>query len=122
MDKGKIKASDSEVLRQEGQSSFNQEATKENPLRYAKDMDQLYNAVISRSPKSLTNSDWEIFNNILHKPYQEQPVSPSDSSYTVYSSEIHSDDDFKTKEAKLQVREEEKSLKRKYPFDENEKN
>lgn len=120
LDKGKARASESEVLGQESKSQFNRENTKPNSLRPAKNMNEFFDLLLSRSPKSTTNSDNEVFNNLLYKPHPEQQVSPSDSSYTVYSSEIHSDDSAKTKEAKLQVKEEEKSLKRKYPFDENE--
>ena len=111
MEKGKPKATDAEVREQTGYScdqEVNQSETSANNDKFIQEeRDRVY-------AKTLQEQEDRAFDEYLQE-YTEKviSISPSSDDYSVYSSEIHSDDSENTINKKLEVKELEKTLKRK---------
>lgn len=111
LDKGKRKATDDEVRQQMGYSNeqlANEFETSSNNEKFIQEeRDRVF-------AKTLQEEEDRAYAQYLQKNTEKvRSVSPSSDDYSVYSSEIHSDDSDNTRNKKLEVKELEKTLKRK---------
>jgi hypothetical protein len=113
VDKGKRKATEDEVRKQMGYSSdqvANESETSANNNKFIQEeRDRVY-------AKTLQEQEDRAYAEYLQENTEKvRSISPSSDDYSVYSSEIHSDDSENTINKKLEVKELEKTLKRKNP-------
>jgi hypothetical protein len=117
VDKGKGRATEDQVQQQEENSS------REKVKKCDSDLDDrilLQEEQDRAFAISLQQEEDRAFARYLQENSGEnRDESPLSDSYSVYSSEIHSDDSEHTKNRKLEVKEVEKNLKRKNPSDDD---
>jgi hypothetical protein len=125
VNKGKGRATEAEIIQQEQRGDlYKQEVTRSDSdldLNKSKSLQEQADRAFAISLQEQEYN--EEFNPFLeenqYKKQNKDESLESDSSYSCYSSEMHSDDSDNTKEKKLSVKELEKSLKRKEHSDDD---
>lgn len=113
LDKGKAKATEAQVRQQMGYSSqeVEQSNTSEKNDRVTQEE---HDRIFARSLQEQEDREFAVF--LQENTGKVRSRSLSSDDYSVYSSEIHSDDSENTIKKKLEVKELERTLKRKNPF------
>ena len=119
VNKGKGRATSSEILEQMGDNYMQKEEKSDSDLDNHIYLQEEYDKALAISLQQ--EEDDEFARYLQENSGEKEDKSPSSDNYSVYSSEIHSDDSENTVNKKLEVKEVEKNLKRKRLLDEDDK-